>query len=176
MADEERDDLIEGEEEQTASVNAESGSKSKLVKILLMVAGGILLVILIFGISYLVSKYVSEKNYEKRQDIVAAPAPPPLTTYELPVFSKMTADADPHHLKMQVSLGYDGSLELSTELTKRKDELLHVINILLQGKAYEDLNSVTGMVELGEEIKAHVNMRLTSGKVQSVLFKEFIVN
>ena len=45
------------------------------------------------GISYLVSKNVQESKYEKSQDIIAAPPPEPLATYELPAISKATADA-----------------------------------------------------------------------------------
>lgn len=173
MGEDERDDLVEDDE---PVGEEEPKGTSKIVKILLAVAGGILLVVLITGISYLVSKYVTERNYERTQDIVAAPAPPPLNTYELPSFSKTTADPEPHFIRLQISLGYENNLELNNELVRRRDEILHVVNILLQGKKYDELNSVTGVVELGEEIKAHVNVRLTSGKIQTVYFKEFVVN
>jgi flagellar basal body-associated protein FliL len=178
MGDEERDDIIDEEESGGGIEEAGGGSAaaSKLVKILLYVAGGILLIIMVTGISFLVSKNVQEGSYEKAQDIVAAPPPPPLHTFELPAFSKTTADAEPHFVKMQISLAYEMSVELNNELVRRKDEIQHIINILLQGKRYEDLDSVSDAVELAEEIKAHINIRLISGKVKEIYFKEFVVN
>jgi len=176
MGDEERDDMIEEVETGGAEEPAGSTETSKIVKILLYVAGGILLIVLVTGISFLVSKNVQESSYERSQDIVAAPPPPPLHTYELPDFSKTTADAEPHFVKMKISLGYEMSVELNNELVRRKDEIQHIVNILLQGKKYEDLNSVSDAVELAEEIKAHINIRLISGKIKEVYFKELVVN
>ncbi len=175
MGDEERE--IVDEDIQTVDSGEGGGSGSfGLLKILLYVAGGIVLVLLIFGISWLVSKNVQEGRYERNQDIVAAPPPMPLMTYELPTVSKTTSDAEPHFVKMQISLGYEHSPELNNELIKRKDEIQHIINILLQGKSYEDLDSVSDAVALAEEIKAHINVRLISGKIKEVYFKEFVVN
>ncbi len=176
MGDEERDDLMEEEEGGQVEEAPTSTETSKIVKILLYVAGGILLIVLVTGISYLVSKNVQESSYEKSQDIVAAPPPPPLHTFELPSFSKTTADAEPHFVKMTVSLGYELSVELNNELVRRKDEIQHIVNIIMQGKKYEDLNSVDDAVMLAEEIKAHINIRLISGKIKEVYFKEFVVN
>jgi flagellar basal body-associated protein FliL len=176
MGDEERDDLMEEEEGGQVEEASAPAEASKIVKILLYIAGGILLIVLVTGVSYLVSKNVQESSYEKSQDIVAAPPPPPLHTFVLPSFSKTTADAEPHFVKMTVSLGYDQSVELNNELVRRKDEIQHIVNIVLQGKKYEDLNSVDDAVVLAEEIKAHINIRLISGKIKEVYFKEFVVN
>lgn len=176
MGDEERDDLMEEEEESAVSEPGVSTETSKIVKILLYVAGGILLIVIVTGISFLVAKNVQESSYEKRQDIVAAPPPPPLHTYELPSFSKTTSDAEPHFIKMQIALGYEHNVELNNELVKRSDEIQHIINILLQGKRYDDFDSVSDAVALAEEIKAHINIRLISGKVKEVYFKELVVN
>lgn len=173
MGDEERDVM---EDEAQSRGTEESADTSKIVKILLYVAGGIILVVLMIGISFLVVKNVQESRYEKSQDIIAAPPPPPLATYELPAFSKTTSDAEPHFIKLQISLAYEASPELNNELIKRRDEIQHIINILLQGKTFEELNSMTGALTLGEEIKAHINIRLISGKVKEIYFKEFVIN
>ena len=77
---------------------------------------------------------------------------------------------------MQISLAYEMSVELNNELVRRKDEIQHIINVLLQGKRYDELNSVSDAVELAEEIKAHINVRLISGKIKEVYFKELVVN
>ena len=175
MGDDERDDLV-GDDEGGQSSGSPSAGKSMILKILMFVGGGILLIIMITGISYLVSKSVQVSSYEMRQDIVSAPPPPPLQTFELPTFSKTTADAEPHFLKMTVSLGYDFTIELNNELIRRKDEFLHIINLILQGKFYEDLNSTSGALDLAEEIKANINVRLATGRIKEVYFKEFILN
>jgi len=177
MGDEERDDMMEDEE----TVGTDDGpvgstETSKIVKILLYVAGGILLVVLMAGISFLVSKYVQEQSYKRDQDIVAAPPPPPLHTFELPAFANTTADDEPHFLKMKISLGYEVNIEMNNELVKRKDEIQHIINVLLQSKKYKELKSVGGAVKLQEDIKAHINQRLISGKVKEVYFKEYVIN
>mgnify|MGYP001548154181 CR=1 FL=1 len=176
MGDEERDEMMDDEEGGGAEEVAGSGETSKLVKLLLYIAGGVLILVLVFGISYLVSKYVQESQYAKDQEKVAAPPPPPLTTFELQDFSKTTADTEPHFVKMKISLGYDHTVELQTELVKRKDQIRHIVNLTLQGKKYEDLNSVSDQITLAEELKAHVNKVLISGKVKEVYFKEFVVN
>jgi flagellar FliL protein len=178
MGDEEKDDLAGPEEEEGGSSEGEQsggGGPSKIIKILLYVAGGILLIVLVTGISFLVSKSVQESSFEKSQDIVSAPPPPALSSFELPPFAKTTADAEPRFMKINMALAFKPNLELSAELGKRKDQIQHIINILLQSKKYEDLNTVSGQVALAEEIKAHVNTILAIGKIEEVYFKEFLV-
>jgi flagellar FliL protein len=176
MGDEERDDLMDEEEGAASSEPQPGPGRSKIVRILLFVAGGILFIVLVVGISYWVSKSVQESSYEKRQDIIAAPPPPPLNTYELPDFSTTTADAEPHFIKMKIALAYEPNLELQNELIKRRDQIQHVINILLRSKHYEELRTIEDTVSLSEEIKAHINMNLISGKIKEIYFKELLVN
>lgn len=176
MGDEERDDIMDDQEVDSSEEIASGTETSKIVKILLYVAGGIILIVLVFVISYLVSKYVQESQYARDQEKVAAPPPPPLRTFELKDFSKTTADAEPHFVKMKISLGYVHSVELQKELLDRKDQIRHIINLTLQGKKYHDLNDVTDQIALAEEIKAHINKVLISGKVKDIYFKELVVN
>ncbi len=176
MGEEEREDVVEEEESGAEKAEPAAAKPSKIIKILLYLAGGILVVILVVGISFLVSKNVQESSYTRSQDIVAAPPPEPLQTYEMPSISSTTADPEPHFIKLQISLGYTMSPELNNELIKRKDEIQHILNILLKGKKYEDLNSIDSAVTFAEEIKAHINIRLISGKIKEIYFKEFIVN
>ena len=176
MGDDERDDLLGDEEGGSQSLRTGGAGKSMLLKILMFVGGGILLIIMITGISFLVSKSVQESTYRMRQDIVSAPPPPPLQTFELPSLSKTTADPEPRFVKMTVSLGYEFDMTLNNELIQRRDELQHIINLVLQGKLFEDLNSMTGALDLAEEIKANINVILIAGRIREVFFKEFILN
>ena len=77
---------------------------------------------------------------------------------------------------MKISLAYEANMELNTELVKRRDQIQHIVNIILQGKKYEDLDQVSDTVALAEEIKAHINVILISGKIKEVYFKELMVN
>jgi len=143
----------------------------------------LLLFIMIFAVlfnltfsSYGISFFEQMKSYEQAQDITAAPPPEPLASYELPSFSKATADMEPHFIKITIAVGYEKSPELESELEIRNIEIEHAINILLQGKTYKELDTIEDQVTLAEEIKAHINIILMTGKIKEVYFKEFILN
>ena len=110
------------------------------------------------------------------QDIVAAGPPDPLDIYELPEFSKATNDAEPHFIKMIIVLGYEKNPELKNELNGRKDQIRHIINILLQSKRYDELDEVSDVITLSEEIRAHINAFLIAGRIKEVYFKEFVLD
>ena len=65
---------------------------------------------------------------------------------------------------------------MNAELVKRTVQIRHIINIVLSGKQYNELNSVEDKINLAEEIKAHINMILIAGKVKEVYFREILVN
>jgi flagellar protein FliL len=183
MGDDEKIEEMDAEEEGGAgskegSAQAASAgfAASKIVKILIYVIGGILAVFLVIGISYLVSKYVQEKTYQKDQDIVVAPPPAPLAHYDLPTFQTTTSDAEAHFAKITVSLAFEDNPELLSELIARTVQMQHMINIILRGKKMEDLDSVEESVQLTEEIKAHINVVLSAGKIKEVYFKDYVVN
>lgn len=184
MGDEEKIEEMDAEEgggegeTKAAAEDAGAGGKaaSRIVKILIYVVGGILAVFLIIGISYLVSKYVQERSYQKEQDIVVAPPPPPLAHYDLPTFQTTTSDEEAHFAKVTISLAFEDNPELLNELISRTVQMQHLINIILRGKRFEELNSVEDSVALAEEIKAHVNVILIAGKIKEVYFKEIVVN
>ena len=125
---------------------------------------------------YFASKSVQASSHAMRQDIVSAPPPPSLQVFELPPFSKNTADLEPRFLKMTIALGYDSNLQLSSELTTRREDIQHIINLILDGKSFEDLNSTARTLNLAEEIKANINISLTAGKIKEVYFTEFVLN
>lgn len=183
MGDEERMDDIEDEGavsdvEPGAGGGGGGGSSdvSKIIKILIYIVGGILVVFLVVGISFLVSKYVQEKSYQQEQDIVVAPPPPPLARFELPSFAVTTKDEEPHFAKITVVLAYEDNIELNTELVKRTAQIQHTINLILRGKFFSDLKTLEGSIELAEDIKAHINSVLITGKVKEIYFTEFVVN
>ena len=178
MGDEEREDLVGVEDDETQEVEevAVSASPSKIIKILFYAVGAILLVFIVIGVSYLVTRHVQEKKYETEQGIVIAQPPPPLSHFDIPSFSTTTTDDEPHFAKLTVSLGYEESLELNAELVRRTVQIQHIINIVLGGKSYEELDSVEDKISLAEEIKAHINIILIAGKIKEVYFREILIN
>jgi flagellar protein FliL len=179
MGDDEKNVVdIEDEESDAPDVEvvSKNASPSKIIKILFYIIGAIILLLLVIGISYVVAKNVQERKYAGEQSIVIAPPPPPLSHYDIPTFSITTKDPEPHFIKLTISLGYTENLEFSSELGNRLPQLQHIINILLGGKSFEELNSIEDKINLSEEIKAHLNTVLSTGKITEVYFKEIIIN
>lgn len=177
MGDDEKNVVdIDEEEAEGVEETPVSTSPSKIIKILFYIVGAVILVLAIIGISYIVTKNVQEQKYVREQAIVVAPPPPPLAHFDLPSFSVTTRDTEPHFIKITVALGYEESIELNAELVRRTPQFQHIINVLLSGKKFEDLDTVEDKINLSEEIKAHINMILMAGKVKEVYFREIVIN
>lgn len=101
--------------------------------------------------------------------------PVPLATYALSPISVKTADDAPHVVNLKISLAYKFNLELNNELIRKRSDMELIIKIFLEGKGYEDLDSVSDAVEISEEIKKILNSRLENGEILEVYFREFIV-
>ena len=108
-------------------------------------------------------------------DVIVAPPPQPLATFDLPAFSGPTADEEPHFFKLTIALAYHADPGLKKELAAQENRIRHIVNIMLHDKKYEDLDTVSGKIDLVEEIKAQVNMSLESGKISEVYIKEFVL-
>lgn len=178
MGEEEKVNVDEVEDQEAPKPEAAKPKAdfSKIIKLVMYLIGAVVIIFLMIGISYLVSKYMQEKKYEKEQDIIVAPPPPPLSHYDLPTFSVTTKDAEPHFAKITVSLGYENNPEMNNELVQRTVQIQHIINIILRSKGYEEMNTVEDIINLSEEIKAHINVILIAGKLKEIYFKEFVVN
>ncbi len=181
MADEDLEQLQDDMDEEGGEPTQEKPSAglggSKIIKILVYVAGSILGLFLMVGISYLVSKYMMEASYAKEQQILTAPPPAPLGHYDLKEFAISTKDAETHFVKVQISLAYTKEdLKLQTELIERSVQIRHIVNILLSGKRYQDLNSVEKKIDLAEEIKASINIILRNGQIKEVYYREFVLS
>lgn len=62
------------------------------------------------------------------------------------------------------------------ELDKRKSQVRDIIIILLSSKTFEQLSTKEGKEFLRTEIRDTVNAFLTKGKIQRVLFTDFILS
>jgi len=174
------DEILEDEQDEDLLAGAPiGGGKSKLVTILLWVAGGIVALVLMVLISYLIAKKVKTDMYREEQNIVIAPAPPPLGTYKFQKeFRVNTADTDESHfIQLTLSFGYDvNNKMLEGELIQRQSQMMHIINIILGGKKKEDLMTPMQKLNLAEEIKSQINMIFSKGKIEEVYFEELIVS
>ena len=174
MADEE---LLDNEEGSLAPING--GERSKLVTILLWVAGALAGIVLMILISYFIAKKVKSDAYKEEQNIVIAPAPPPLATFKFQKeFRVNTADIDePHFIQMSLAFGFDGNNKpLENELIQRHTQMTHIVNIILGGKKKEELTTTLQKLNLAEEIKSQINIILSEGKVEEVYFEEIVVS
>lgn len=180
MADEE--DLIEDdedEEEEGFGQAAPPSGRSKIITILLWVAGAIFAIVLMILISYIMAKRVKTEAYKEGQNIVIAPAPPPWATYRFQKEIRVnTADiGEPHYIQASIAFGYDGDNKgLATELGQREVQLRHIVIMILSGKKKEDLSTVVQKNNLQDEIKSLINNTLTEGKIDEVFFEELVLS
>ena len=179
MADDE--EITEGAESGDDEVLAAGlgGGKSKAAGLLMYVAGALIAIILMIVISYFIAKSVKTEAYKEEQNIVIAPAPPPLKPFKFQKeFRVNTADMDEAALYPAfLTFGYDPeNLKLETELIQRQAQMMHIINIVLGGKKKEDLSTPLQKLNLAEEIKSQVNMILRDGKIIEVYFEELVVS
>ncbi len=155
------------------------GGRSKIVTILLWVAGAVVAVLMTVLISYLVAKKVKTEAFKEEQNIVIAPAPLPLSNYHFPdEFRVNTADtAESHYIQVSITLAYEGeNKNLETELNARQSQMKHIINIILGGKTMDQLVTPLQKINLAEEIKSQINMILRDGKIVDVYFDQIVIS
>ena len=172
MDEEQEDSLLEGGD-------VRGIGRNKLVTILFWVAGGLVSIFLMVLISYYIAKKVKTDAYREEQNIVIAPAPPPLGTFRFQKeFRVNTADTDESHfVQLTLAFGYDmNNKQLESELIQRTSQMMHIINIILGGKKKEDIITPMQKLNLAEEIKSQINMIFSKGKIEEVYFEELIVS
>ena len=75
--------------------------------------------------------------------------------------------------KVEMEFDVD-SVEVQEEITKRMPQVRDIIIILLSSKEYSQISTPRGKENLKEEIRDTVNSFLTKGKINKVLFTQFI--
>lgn len=156
-----------------------SSGLSKLVKILIYVALGVVGVVLMSVISYYVALTASAQQYKEVASIAVVKPPPPTENFNFADdFRVNTADqGEPHFIKLRLSLGFDPSnAALSAELAQRSPQLRDIVNLILASRTKDELSTIQARLELREEIKASINHVLSEGKISDVYMQEFIVN
>lgn len=183
MADtEETIEDIEGAAEEEETLEA-GGPKRKLfgprmIRMLLFVAGALVLIIISGTIAYIVAKKVGTPPVPEKESPQQMEKQKPLSYYDLSSFSVNTSDTgEPHFLKVTLQLGYEQGTtnELQTELVARKAELRDIVLSILGAKRYTDLNTQDKRENLKEEIKRKINDVLINGEIKKVAFTEFVL-
>lgn len=176
MGDEE---LLDDDEIEESGGGSLSTGRSKLVSILLWVAGAVVAILLTVLISYLVAKKVKTEAFKEEQNIVIAPPPPPLSNFHFQKeFRVNTADTnESHFIQVSITLAYEGEdKQLETELIQRQSQMMHIINIILGGKSMDELVTPLQKLNLAEEIKSQINMILRDGKIVDVYFEQLVIS
>ncbi len=75
--------------------------------------------------------------------------------------------------KVEMEFDVD-SVEVQEEINKRMPQVRDIIIILLSSKKYSQISTPRGKESLKEEIRDTVNSFLTKGKINKVLFTQFI--
>jgi flagellar protein FliL len=100
----------------------------------------------------------------------------PLASYDdIEQIRGQTADVTPQVFLLQVSLGYDPvDKEVSVEIGDRKRQIQDLILKTISQKSASDL-SPSNYDVIQTELMNRINMLMTTGKVKSVMFRQFNV-
>ena len=98
------------------------------------------------------------------------------TTYAVPLdyfLVNLAEDQGQKLFKVQMEFDVD-SVDVQEEINKRMPQVRDMIIILLSSKSYNQISTPKGKERLKEEIRDTVNSFLTKGKINKVLFTQFI--
>ncbi len=95
--------------------------------------------------------------------------------YHLDPFVVNLLDEDgTRYLKTTIDLVLDSN-KVKDEIDNRLPEIRDAIIMCLSDRSFKEIADITGKMHLREDIKRKLNSMLESGKVEKVLFSEFIV-
>ncbi len=100
----------------------------------------------------------------------------PTSGYAVPLdyfLVNLAEDQGQKLFKVQMEFDVD-STEVQEEINKRMPQVRDIIIILLSSKTYNQISTPKGKERLKEEIRDTVNSFLTKGKINKVLFTQFI--
>ncbi|MFW6138142.1 MAG: flagellar basal body-associated FliL family protein [Spirochaetota bacterium] len=171
---------IEGtteEEEMGAAAPRRKFFGPSVIRTLIYVSIALIMIIISGTVAYLVSQRVSTPPAPEKTSPELVPRTKPLMYFEMQGFSINTNDVDEQHfLKITLALGYSqGSMELQSELNRRRPQLRDIVISVVGEKEYEDLNTKDKREKLKEEIKNRINEVLMNGKIEHVAYTEFVL-
>lgn len=91
-----------------------------------------------------------------------------------PFIVNLQDNSGTRYLKLTVNLELPPGSSLS-ELTAQSTQIRDSLIILLSSKSYSDIGTVEGKYQMRDEIIARVNQYLTTTKVKTAYFTEFVI-
>ncbi len=160
--DEELEDGASGEEEQEG--------KSRL-KLMMIVGGALVLVLGLAAGAYFLFFAVGNSEAGVEEIVV-----PETFFYELPemTVNLSTVENKEQFLKLTVALEV-ASEEMVTAIEPRVARVIDAFQVYLRELRRSDLEGSAGIYRLKEELRRRVNLALYPVEVQSILFKEILV-
>ena len=173
MADNEIDELEEGEEDElTAGLVKKRFSGKKLVLFvaiaLIVIGGGA------GGAWYFLAGGDTEAGEDAHGE--AAVVENPLVFYDLPemLVNLNTGGRKPSYLKVQIALEMEDQSAIE-EVERKLPRVIDNFQVYLRELRVEDLDGSAGMFRLKEELLRRVNLSVAPTKVNDILFKEMLI-
>ncbi len=169
MADEEEN---EGTEEEAGEAKGGTSLVMVLIAALLASAVGA-------GGTFFMLSGQQEPVAEDGEEVVEEPVEPDVEFGERvfklqPFVVNVTGEGYPRYLKMQVAFEMN-TPEGKEEIEARVDQVRDTTILLLSSKRLADINDFEGKALLKDDLRDRVNSTLKTGRVESVLFTEFVV-
>lgn len=152
----------------------EGGGKKKLI---IIIAAAVLVLILAGGAAFFFLSGGDEEVKDPAEEVpvpqVAAPTMGPLVDINEFVVNIISGDEN-HYIKTSLTLELS-SPEASDEVNLRMPQMRDAIILILGNKDYRELQDMQGKKQLKAELLSRINSILTSGKVTSIFFTDFVV-
>ncbi len=173
---------IEDDEEQfdadlDADVDGEDGeldeAAAKKAKLKLIIIGAVALIVVLGGAAAAYFMFFSGGGEEGVTEEIVAP---PTYFYDLPVMTiNLSSEADSEQfLKLSVALEVADE-EMAAAIEPRITRVLDAFQVYLRELRRSDLEGSAGIYRLKEELRRRVNLALYPVHVDSILFKEILV-
>ncbi|MBN1899281.1 MAG: flagellar basal body-associated FliL family protein [Spirochaetes bacterium] len=178
--------LPEEEEEEEVAEVAAGGFfqkiKAHLIKILAFTAAAALIILISVFVSTWVSKKVHKEGIREIGGKIVIPPPPPVEISDMGEFTINIKgdDEEPHFIRVHIVLGYGragdrSSTQVGSEISTRRSQIQHIINMILGGKSKQELDTPEGKRNLSIEIRDQINQVMSSGSIKQVYFKSITV-
>ncbi|HEB32222.1 MAG TPA: hypothetical protein ENI15_15335 [Spirochaetes bacterium] len=179
--DDEAIDIEEkGDDDEEALEPAVPGRKlfsPSIVRMLVIVAGALIMIIISGTVAYIVAQRVGKPAPTEKTSPERVEKADPYNYFDLGEFSVNTSDTDePHFVKINLQLGYsETTVELQTELGKRRAQLRDITISVIGSKKFDDLNTQDKRNELKKDIMERINSILQDGQIKDIAFTEFVL-
>ena len=180
MGDEDQT-LIDSEESTEEESSKSKGLSALLTGLLKWVAVAIGVIVVAGTTSFVVVRGMSPRasatgNELARISPLVQAKRAPLENYdEIEAIRGVTSDEEQAIFTLQVSLLYEmGNTTVNTELISRKREIQNLVFLHISQKKAEDLKPKY-YTTLQEELKQLINRVLSQGRIEQVVFREFVV-